>query len=773
MRQEEFSADITVVGGGLAGCCAAIAAARQGATVALVQNRPVLGGNSSSEIRVWACGATAHGTHSFARETGIIGELLVENQYRNIDGNPYYWDLVLLEAVRAEPNLTLFLNTDVRTVEAEGPDDARVVRSVTGWMMGSEREIRFTSPVFIDCSGDGLVGALAGAWYRLGCEARDEYGESWAPEDGNDTTLGSTILFYTKDVGHPVRFVPPSFARDITKTPIPEHRVIRTDLNGCAYWWIEWGGDRDVVHDNEEIRDELQAVVYGIWDYIKNSGKFDADTLTLEWIGAIPGKREYRRFVGDYTLTQHDVLGQTFFPDRIGFGGWSIDLHPPGGMYATEPGSRHWHSAGNYHIPLRVLYSRNVTNLWMAGRNISCSHVAFGSTRVMLTCAAVGEAAGTAAALALRRGWTPRDLATSNIDELHRVMVRSDASLLGVENTDPADLALSARTRASSTLTRLAVDRSVGTLALEARLGMVLPVDPELGAVEFLVDAEADTEMTVELHRPAKPQNYLPEEHIDTITTPVPAGEKQWVRFGFDWRPPTPQNAFLVLRENPRLAVHRGDSAEPGTLFFVHRTPPPGERYVEQWREWKKILQRESLCYSLSSPTAAFDARKVIGGYSRPYGGPQMWVSERLEHDVRPWVELRWDEPVTFREVALIFDDEVDEDLINLHHHRTPFETMPGLVNTYVIEALTPSRAERRRTTVSAVDGDDGGDEQEAWRTLARVTGNRRRHRVHAFDEAVTATAVRVLVETTNGAPRAHMIAVRVYAEPRQPNGGH
>jgi thioredoxin reductase len=137
MKSERQSYDIVVVGGGLAGVCASIAAARGGKRVALIQNRPVLGGNSSSEVRVWVCGATAHGTHHNARETGIMGELFVENQFRNPDGNPYYWDLTVLEAVRAEPNLTLFLNTDVRTVEASGPEDDRVITSVTGWQMGS------------------------------------------------------------------------------------------------------------------------------------------------------------------------------------------------------------------------------------------------------------------------------------------------------------------------------------------------------------------------------------------------------------------------------------------------------------------------------------------------------------------------------------------------------------------------------------------------------------------------------------------------------------
>lgn len=741
MRHEDVTSDITVIGGGLAGVCAAVGAARQGARVALIQNRPMLGGNSSSEVRVWVCGATAHGTHHFARETGIMGEMFVENQFRNPDGNPYYWDLVVLETVLDEPNISLFLNTDVRIVEAEGPEDNRRITSVTGWMMGSEREIRFTSPTFIDCSGDGLVGLLAGARYRTGCEARSEYDEAWAPEVADSSTLGSTILFYSKDVGHPVKYVPPKFARDITQTSMVDRRVIREDMNGCAYWWIEWGGEKDVVHDNELIRDELQAAIYGIWDYIKNSGKFDADNLTLEWIGSVPGKREYRRFVGDHTLTQHDVLGQEFFPDRVAFGGWSIDLHPPGGMYATERGSRHWHSDGNYHIPLRSLYSVNVGNLWMAGRNISCSHVAFGSTRVMATCAVVGEAAGVAAALATSRGQAPRALVNERMADVHRALVRADAAVLGVENTDPSDLARSATASASSALRQLAVEDSDGTTDLETNLGMVIPVDPVIDTLELLVDAREDTDLTVDLHATSKPQNYLPDTQVRSVTTSVRAGEKQWVGFDLDWTPEHAQNGFVIIRANPVVAVHRSTTALPGTLFFRHREPPPDEMYLKQWRYWKYTLHRESLCYRLDRSTDAFSADHVIGGYARPYGGPQMWVSEPLEWDERPSVQLDWPEPVTFREVALIFDDAVEEDLINLHHHRTPFDAMPELARDYRVEA--------------AVNGQ--------WTEICAARDNRRRHRVHPLDAAVTTSRLRVVIESTNRAPRAHLVAVRAY----------
>ncbi|WP_139202037.1 FAD-dependent oxidoreductase, partial [Curtobacterium sp. MCBA15_016] len=243
--------DVVVVGGGLAGVSAAVAAARLGSSVALVTNRPVLGGNSSSEIRVWVVGATAHGTQRFARETGIMGELFLENQYRNPQGNAIYWDQVVLDLVRAEPDVHLHLNTDVRTVTTvDDETGAPRIASVTGWTMGSEIETTFTAPVFLDCTGDGLVGALAGASYRIGREGRDEHGEEWAPEQPDDELLGSSIFFSTHDTGRPEKFVPPSIAKDLSTTPILANRAIKTGDNGCNYWWIEWGGELDTVTEN-------------------------------------------------------------------------------------------------------------------------------------------------------------------------------------------------------------------------------------------------------------------------------------------------------------------------------------------------------------------------------------------------------------------------------------------------------------------------------------------------------------------------------------------
>ncbi|GGF90460.1 FAD-dependent oxidoreductase [Paenibacillus aceti] len=748
MRKEVIKSDITVIGGGLAGVSAAVAAARLGKTVSLIQNRPVLGGNSSSEVRVWVCGATAHGTNRYARETGIMGELFVENQYRNIDGNPYIWDMILLETVRAEPNIRLFLNTDVHEVEAEGDTDSRIIRSVTGWMMGSERHIRFESGIFLDCTGDGLVGFLAGARYRIGREAKEEYNEDWAPQVADDITLGSTMFFYTKDAGQPVKFIPPSFAKDITKTTIPLKRVIRSGDNGCAYWWIEWGGKMDTVHDNERIRDELWAVIYGIWDYIKNSGKFDANNMTLEWVGSIPGKREYRRFLGDYVLNQSDIVEQRQFEDGVAFGGWSIDLHPPQGMYSTENGSKHLHADGVYHIPFRSLYSVNVNNLMMAGRDISASHVAFGTTRVMATCAVIGEAAGTGAALCADKGIFPRELYQTHMRELQQTLLRQGASIIGFRNEDPDDLARNAKTTASSTLTQLAVQKSVESYRLASDIGLLLPVDPELRGIELLIDAAEDTRLELELWDTGRGENYVPHTMQTAASIPIKQGVGQWAKLLLHWKPGASQNAFLIIKANERITLHLSDEPQSGVLVF-EKGPQPivspdfGDQQsaqpVVQWN--MRPFVRKSICFRLLSPTHTFAPDKVIDGYHRPYAGPHLWSSALLQEDSSEWLELSWPAPVTIRTVHLTFNDDVNEDLINLHHHRTPFEAIPELVKDYRLQAY--------------IDGE--------WVTVAEVRNNRKRRAVHTLDRWLSSERLRLVVDATNGCPRAEIIEIRVY----------
>lgn len=749
MRNETVKTDVTVVGGGLAGVNAAIAAARLGSTVALVNNRPVLGGNSSSEVRVWVCGATAHGVHRYARETGIMGELFVENQFRNKDGNPYFWDMVVLEAVRAEPNIRLFLNTDVHEVEADGEGHERTIRSATGWMMGSERRIRFESAVYLDCTGDGLIGFLAGAKFRLGREAREEFGEEWAPLVADDITLGSTLLFYTKDVGRPVKFTAPRMAIDVTKTTIPERRIIRSGDNGCAYWWIEWGGELDTVHDNERIRDELWSVIYGIWDYIKNSGKFDAERLTLEWVGSLPGKREYRRFEGDYVLNQNDILAQQAFEDRVAFGGWSIDLHPPQGVYASESGSKHMYADGIYHIPFRSLYSANVNNMLMAGRDISASHVAFGTTRVMATCAVIGEAAGTGAALCAAKGVSPRELHRDHLRELQQTLLRQDASIIGLRSEDEADLALKAAVAASSERRRFEAEQTAFTVRLETDIGITVPVDPALDGVELLIDARSDATLTVELWDTGRPENYVPHAKVSTVEVAVLESERQWAKLDLRWQPETACNAFLIVKANDALSLHMAAGTTSGVLAYGRGEPPvvspaygdkQPDQPVVQWS--KPRFDRAVPCFRLSAQTDAFTASKATDGYLRPYGGPRMWSSDRMADGRPEWLELTWHEQQEIRQVHVTFNDDVNEDLINLHHHITPFEAIPTLVKDYRIEVSTG----------------------EGWQAVAEVRGNYKRRQVHRLDAAIRTNRLRIVIEATNGSEFAEIVEVRAYA---------
>ncbi|MBJ9987434.1 FAD-dependent oxidoreductase [Paenibacillus sp. S28] len=748
MKTTTMRSDVTVIGGGLAGVCAAIAAARLGSQVVLVNNRPVLGGNSSSEVRVWVCGATAHGINRYARETGIMGELFVENQYRNPEGNPYLWDLVILEAVRAEPNITLLLNTDVHEVEANGPEENRTIRSVTGWMMGSERRIRMESPVFLDCTGDGLVGFMAGARYRIGREASREYGEAWAPEEADGITLGSTLLFYTKDAGHPVRFVPPSFAKDITQTPIPIKRVIRSGDSGCHYWWIEWGGELDTVHDNEVIRDELWSVIYGIWDYIKNSGRFDAETMTLEWVGSIPGKREYRRFVGDYVLNQNDIIGQEPFPDRIAFGGWSIDLHPPQGMYAEASGSKHMHADGIYHIPYRSLYSANVSNLLFAGRNISASHVAFGTTRVMATCAVMGEAAGTAAALCASKGVPPRAIYRSHLHELQQTLLRQDAAVIGLRHEDDQDLARQAKVSASSVRGSIGATKPHSAYRLERDAAILFPVEPAVEGLELLVNASGDTRLAVELWDTGRPENYVPCTKVAEAEAAVSKGEAQWISLPLAWAPDTPQNAFVIIRGNKDISLYRAAEPLTGVLAFEKGAVPNASADLEDHDEnqpvvaWSmKALVRQPFCFNVLGTTAAYSPAKAVGGYKRPFGGPNLWASDPIGPEDEAWLQLTWESEITLQEVRLTWNDDVNEDLINLHHHRTPFEIIPELVKSYRIEACI------------------GGE----WGTIASVKDNRRRSNRIALNERISTDALRLVIEETNGAPAAELLEIRVY----------
>ncbi len=442
----ELKAEVLVAGGGLAGVCAALAVARNGASVILVQDRSRLGGNSSGEIRMHVCGANQTKELTLWRETGIIEELKLTESAVNRQRSFEIWDFILYDKIVSEPNITLLLDTAV--VGAEVANGKLTQVAASSFLLAEHYTIE--ALCFIDCTGDAALAAVAGAHCMRGREAREQYGESLAPETADLKTMGNSLLFQARKHDKPMPFHPPAWARKFTEEDF-KHRSIHSWEYG--YWWIEWGGELDTIKDNRRIRHELLRILMGVWDFIKNGGKYpESENWALEWVGMLPGKRESRRIVGEHILIQQELERAELFPDRVAYGGWPMDDHPPGGMDCRDlPPCQQIHFKQPYSVPLRSLYSADRANLFMAGRNLSASHVALTSTRVMASCSTLGQAAGTAAAFCAKQGVLPKAVTVTPelMIQLQQLLLRNDQSLLGIANEDPDDLARKARVSCS------------------------------------------------------------------------------------------------------------------------------------------------------------------------------------------------------------------------------------------------------------------------------------------------------------------------------------
>lgn len=422
----EHTCDFCVVGGGLAGTIAALSAARRGLKVVLIQDRPVLGGNSSSEVRMWVRGARG----KYNRETGIITEFEEENIYRNPTLAPTLWDSVLYGKIKENENITLLLNSSALDAECENGK----IKSVTAWQLTTYCYHKVNAAYFADCSGDSVLAFLTGAEYRIGREANSEYNEEIGTEVADNKTMGMSILLKARETDHPVKYIPPKWANvyetdeDFAIIPYLEgqHATFRDHTigtNGCNLWWMELGGDGEAIHNTEEIRDELIKVAFGVWDHIKNHGDHGCENWELEWVGFLPGKRESVRYIGDYVLTQNDIESEGIFDDVVSYGGWPMDDHNPKGMKANKKGdspSKMYPAPSPYGIPYRCLYSKNIDNLFFAGRNISATHGAMSSTRVMATCSILGQAVGNAVAICNNENIMPRGILNGFIKELQQ-----------------------------------------------------------------------------------------------------------------------------------------------------------------------------------------------------------------------------------------------------------------------------------------------------------------------------------------------------------------
>ncbi|TBL70567.1 FAD-dependent oxidoreductase [Paenibacillus thalictri] len=781
MRKTNETYDVVVCGGGLAGFCAAVSAARHGAKTCLVQDRPVFGGNSSSEIRVTPHGAAAF--HAYARESGIVSELLIEERARNheeIFENGWtnsVWDMTMYDMAMNTPNLVFHLNTSIFDVIK---DERRHIQAIVGRVGGAETEITIAGKVFIDCTGDGIVADLAGCEWRMGSEGRSEFNEYHAPELASKDTMGNSIHFRARDMGRPVPFRAPDWAvKHEDASYFYEDGREPKELRG-GYWWLEIGVPWDTIHDAEDIRHELTRHTLGVWDWIKNKDpklRDKAANFALDWIGQVPGKRESRRIMGQYLMTEHDPAGLTVFPDEIAFGGWFLDLHTPGGLLAahSEPASAENYTqtseyavksyCGPYGIPLRILIAKDTDNLMMAGRNVSVTHAALGTVRVMSTTALMGQAAGIAAWEAIER-----NIAVAKVPEqeqavfaVQQKLLRDGCFLPNYRNEDPADLARSARVMASSEARcyglgpfstgaheGLSVWRDQNHRTKDDRLhtarsqwiavGVSSSADgnaaggAEIRSLSVCLSSHAPDAQTLRAR-------IVPVDHIWDYQTDaypalaetellVPPGDNQWI----DWKVElTEQNGLaagryvrLELSANPEVEWHKAGAIEPGHVAAMDIGMGRMRRYDNG----------VTLSFKVDPPQACYGASNTVSGVTRPHAYTNVWRSDPRE-PLDQWLELEWDEPQRIGQVELTFPGH----LLREYHAYSPFYRDAQCPKSYSIQIWEEGR----------------------WRTLHQEPDNYQRHRRHRLAEQTATTRLRIAVHATNGDPSAAIYEVRCY----------
>lgn len=764
--------DLVVVGGGISGTSAAISAARNGLKVALVHNRSMFGGNSSSEVKLFP--ENNPGFDPWIKEGGIHEEFHAEERVRNHD---YYlegtmnchWDLVLYEWVHREENIDPYLNTHMHRVIMK---EDSTIESVFCIQLGTNKDYVLSAPLFVDASGDGNLGYLAGADYKWGREGKGAFNESLAPDEPDEKVMGNTLFFTARDTGKPVPFKRPEWAAEFkTEEELHSrghhHRGPEdTAMNG-GYWWIEIGAPYHPIKDMNEARHEGLRQLLGVWDHIKNKGDHGAENYGLEFAGSWPYKREARRIRGDYILTQFDVQDPKQLDDAVAYGVWHMDLHVQGGILARHKEPVMWgdfQSLGTlvYGIPLRALYSRSVDNLMMAGRPISCSYLAFASTRVLSTGSICGEAVGVAAALAKKYDTTPRQVAKKHARECQQVILRQDGHIPGIVNEDPGDLARKATASVSSSSPMVFPDAEEER-ELDIPHAQLFPVSEDrIDSVELLMRSERSgpTDIRLGLRPAPSVWDFRSEEDLAVTHVTIPGNFDGWVRFDLN-ASVTPGKLYYVYTDKHEgiywqqfRDFHEDPSQTPiGTTAAIQPVKPPHSEQSPAYREtyapttleqlpgtgkngrWEPLTGGRCLSIKVAPRSHPYGAQNVNSGTNRPDQWANIWISDPTE-PLPACLKLEWSLPQRFNTVQLTFDT-------NQNYRVTkPLYRYPECVKKYVLEYQT------------------GG----SWKELLREKDNYMRRRVHQFDPIRT-NALRLRVLETNGAPDARVYEMRVYNE--------
>ena len=733
--------DVIVVGGGPGGVPAAIACARMGVKVLLLQNRPVLGGNGSSEIGVTFDGAATYNPYS--REGGIAEELRRLRDYdQELRGG---WTRALEKMVAAEPNITLVYHNHVCDAETEND----VITGITALHLQDLIKIHYTGRIFIDCTGDGWLGYYAGAAYRFGREPQQQHNESLAPEWPDTLTMSGCLkgenLRYFTDEGKEVPFVKPEWVPQLPTDDAAFGRVI-TGNGTFMNWWVEASNDYDDLWDGEEARDALFLVHLGYYDHLKNhwSKKDRIKNFQYHFASIVNGRRESRRLIGDYIFTQNDALNRVHFDDAISYTGWTLDIHHPAGIHSREAGPLYCALRVKMtDVPFRCLYSKNIQNLMMAGRNISVSHLALGTVRVQNTIATLGQAAGTAAAMCIQLGETPRGIYQRHMKQLQQQLLKDDLFILGLKNEDPGDPCLTATATASSVNSSELFRTEPGVIGQLLPLNVVrntrFGVSRKKGVQENLYvrmhssNPEPTTVTFKVRNLGGDVDTYAPPKPFTTVQAVVPPMGEYWVTVPYTtvMEPDSYVERFSFLLQ---IQPAEGISVRQLDWLTYHNTAgyfdADGTKHAETGIGlWVRTEEPET-------GLADCGPENVINGYNRIVNAQDYeWVSDPSQAFPQ-WVQLDFQKPTVIHSVSTVFDTDLTNP--GTAHAKPPRHTIPQCVKDYRVEIYT-----------------DG-----AWQEIARVEGNIMRKRTHTF-APVNTEKIRVIVDCTWGDPSARIMEIR------------
>lgn len=658
MNIENLNFDVAVIGGGISGTCAAIAAARNGAKTVLINSSAVLGGNSSSEIRVWTRGSSGGG-NIFSEEMGILGELKLRNQYINPHLSPIIWDEVLLEATLKEKNITLLLNTLVVFTDYNNG----VINYVEAFSTRGEMHYFINSKIFVDASGDGIVAASCNIDFVIGKESKNDFNEEYAPLSPSSCTQGSSILFFTEKKNHPIDFIAPDFAYSIDEIDNlinNDGRIVNEKTNGLDFWWVEYGGDTDMFKNANDVSLELKKLSYGIFNYIKNSGLYDADNLDLVWIGNIPGKRESRRFKTDTIITYNDIRDKKMFKDVAFYGGWFLDFHPEGGIYSTEQSCVQI-PVGIYPIPLSTLYSSQVDNLLLCGRIIGTTHSSFASTRIMDTCALSGQAAGTAAALLSNNNET-----TSFLNQNYQFVQDRLEDILLIDRK-PNALDKTITIQADSTIKNVPGIEN-GFINSEDNDVFVCIPSSVVNELSLAIDALENCSISIKVRCDILPHRF-DIGYSDYKSIPLTKG-RNFIKLNI-FKIKEPSYLTFSIKASSLISFPTLSENLAGILMGHVGLPKYYNPYV--------VLNNFSY----------LSIDNLFNGYNRPYNSYNAWVSERIECELKIKAS-------SFNFLKLFFDPNLERELVSSRQLRVNdshliddiFGVGPSLVKDFDIIAF-------------------------------------------------------------------------------------